>query len=318
MTTLERYQQGDKGALARILSVIENRESGYQELLSILYKQKRKALRIGITGPPGAGKSTLVDCLTKMLHKRDVSVAVVAVDPSSPFTGGALLGDRVRSRELELGQKSFFRSMATRGSQGGLAGSTDNVALALDAFGFDYILIETVGVGQVELDIIDNCDVVTVVLVPESGDSVQALKAGLTEIADIFVVNKSDRPGADRVVADLTSMLDIRLKDGTGKSVCKKNVPIIATDAVRGTNVADLLSAMDDFLEAGKESGTLEENRKRQIRGKIARILQERFLKDTRARYADSGEIESAVESILAGDDDPFSAAERLYEKSND
>jgi LAO/AO transport system kinase len=285
-TTLERFKNGDKSALARILTVIENREEGYRKLLSELYRQERHAVRIGITGPPGAGKSTLVDCLSRLLHERGSSVAVVAVDPSSPFTGGALLGDRVRSREQDLGQKSFFRSMATRGSQGGLSGSTDNVALALDAFGFDYVLIETVGVGQVELDIIDNCDLVTVVSVPESGDAVQTLKAGLTEIADIFVVNKADRPGSDRVVADLTSMLDIRNKEESGKL---------------------------EFLQQRETSGALAENRKRQIRGKIGRILQHRFLKETSERFSDTGEIERTVDLILAGEDDPFSAAERLY-----
>jgi LAO/AO transport system kinase len=295
-TTLERFKGGDKSALARILTVIENREKGYRELLSELYRQERHAVRIGITGPPGAGKSTLVDCISRMLHERGSSVAIVAVDPSSPFTGGALLGDRVRSREQDLGQKSFFRSMATRGSQGGLSGSTDNVALALDAFGFDYVLIETVGVGQVELDIIDNCDLVTVVLVPESGDAVQTLKAGLTEIADIFVVNKADRPGADRVVADLTSMLDIRNKEESGK----QQVPIFATDAVRETNVAELVAGMLDFLRQRETSGALAENRKRQIRGKIGRILQQRFLKETSERFSDSGEIERTVDLILA------------------
>lgn len=314
MTTLERFLQGDKSALARILTVIENREPGYRALLSRLYRQERNAVRIGLTGPPGAGKSTLVDCLSRKLHERGASVAVVAVDPSSPFTGGALLGDRVRSREHDLGKRSFFRSMATRGSQGGLSGSTDNVALALDAFGFDYILIETVGVGQVELDIIDNCDLVTVVLVPESGDAVQTLKAGLTEIADIFVVNKADRPGSDRVVADLASMLDIRRREDSGK----QEVPIIATDAVRETNIDQLLALIDEFLESHRVNGRLAENRKRQMRGKIGRILQERFLKETRERFADSGEIERAVEEIVSGADDPFSAAERLYGRTTE
>ncbi|HSG99911.1 MAG TPA: methylmalonyl Co-A mutase-associated GTPase MeaB, partial [candidate division Zixibacteria bacterium] len=193
MTTLERFQQGDISALARIITHVENRQPGYRELLSRLYRFDRKAVRIGLTGPPGAGKSTLVDCLSRRLTTAGKKVAVVAVDPSSPFTGGALLGDRVRYHEDVKDGSHFFRSMATRGSQGGLSGATDNVALVLDAFGFDFILIETVGVGQVELDIVDNCDLVVVILVPESGDAVQTLKAGLTEIADIFVVNKSDR-----------------------------------------------------------------------------------------------------------------------------
>lgn len=314
MTTLEKFEKGDVSALARIISHLENRETGYRELLSRLYRFERKAVRIGLTGPPGSGKSTLVDCLSRRLYERQCGVGVIAVDPSSPFTGGALLGDRVRSHELERKDGAplhFFRSMATRGSRGGLAGATDNAALALDAFGFDYVLIETVGVGQVEIDIVDNCDLVVVILVPESGDAVQTLKAGLTEIADIFVVNKADRDGADRVVADLEIMLSMR-----GVNDKATQVPIIATDAIREKNVDELLSEIERQIEQKRASAKFEEDRERQMRGKISRILQGRFLNETRRKFADSGWIESRISEILAGQDDPYSVADRLYEEA--
>lgn len=314
LTTLEKFKKGDVSALARIISHVENREPGYREALSRLYRFERKAVRIGLTGPPGAGKSTLVDCLSRRLYERKQSVAVIAVDPSSPFTGGALLGDRVRSHELERKEgapKHFFRSMATRGSRGGLSGATDNVALTMDAFGFDYILIETVGVGQVELDIVDNCDLVVVILVPESGDAVQTLKAGLTEIADIFVVNKADRDGADRIVADLEVMLGLREKKDD-----ETRVPIVATDALREKNVDELLSEIDGLIEQKRASAKFEEDRERQMHGKISRILQNRFLSEASQRFADSGWIEGRISEILAGQDDPYSVADRLYEEA--
>lgn len=307
MTTLNRFESGEIGALARIITHIENRESGYRQLLARLYRRSNKAIRIGLTGPPGAGKSTLVDRLSHSLLQRGQSVSVVAVDPSSPFTGGALLGDRVRYRETPDGGLHYFRSMATRGSRGGLAEATDNVAQVLGAFGFDYVLIETVGVGQVELDIVDNCDLVLVVLVPESGDAVQTLKAGLTEIADIFVVNKADRPGAERMETNLLSMLALR--PGQAESP----IPVILTDAVREKNIDLLIESIDSVLERLKDSSVLQERRQSQLRKKLRRLLQQRFMAETQERLTDSGAIDRAVASILAGDDDPYSAADRLY-----
>jgi len=204
------FDAGKKAALARAVSVVENHRPGFEQLLATFHTRLGRARRIGITGPPGAGKSTLTTSLVAAYRAAGQSVGVIAVDPTSPFTGGALLGDRIRMEAVALDPGVFIRSMATRGSLGGLAASTREVADVLDAFGIEQILIETVGVGQSELDIARTADSSVVVLVPESGDSIQTLKAGLMEIADIFVVNKADRPGADRLRHELELMLGLR------------------------------------------------------------------------------------------------------------
>src|SRR5690606_10817327 len=207
---LEEFGAGKRPALARAISIVENGRPAAQALLNALHARLGRARRIGITGPPGAGKSTLVAALVAALRARGETVGVVAVDPTSPFTGGALLGDRIRMGEVTLDPGVFIRSMATRGSLGGLALATKEVADVLDAFGFDHVLVETVGVGQSELDIAAAADTTIVVLVPESGDSIQAMKAGLMEIADLFVINKADRPGAERLAREVEMMLHLR------------------------------------------------------------------------------------------------------------
>ena len=207
---LDGFRQGRRASLARAISIVEDERPGFEALLHELYPATGRAQRIGITGPPGAGKSTLTAGLIESYRKRGETVGVLAVDPTSPFTGGALLGDRIRMNDVGLDEGVFIRSMATRGSLGGLAVTTKEAADVMDAFGFDRIILETVGVGQSELDIAGAADTTVVVLVPESGDSVQALKAGLMEIADLFVVNKADRPGAQRLSRDIDMMLHLR------------------------------------------------------------------------------------------------------------
>ncbi len=211
---LADFRAGKRAALARAISIVENERTGFEALLEDLHPSLGRAHRIGITGPPGAGKSTLGSALTALLRARGERVGIVAVDPTSPFTGGALLGDRIRMNDVALDEGVFIRSMATRGSLGGLALSTREVADVMDAFGFDRVIIETVGVGQSELDIAAAADSTVVVLVPESGDSIQAMKAGLMEAADLFVINKADRPGAQRLAKEVEMMIHFR----TGKT----------------------------------------------------------------------------------------------------
>ncbi len=215
---LEGLARGDTAALARAISLVENQRDGFERVLSALHGKigKGHTQRIGITGPPGAGKSTITEQLVRAYRQRDLKVAVIAVDPTSPFTGGALLGDRIRMESVSLDPGVFIRSMATRGAQGGLATTTEEVADVLEAFGFDRILIETVGVGQTELDIAATAETTVLVLVPESGDGIQTLKAGVMEIAELYVINKSDRPGADKLKQEVEVMLGIR-RGGEGR-----------------------------------------------------------------------------------------------------
>ena len=207
---LHRFDRGERAALGRAITIVENQRSGFEQLLESLHPRLGRAHRIGITGPPGAGKSTLSSALARHWRAEGLRVAIVAVDPTSPFTGGALLGDRIRMNDHALDDGVFIRSMATRGALGGLSLSTKEVADVMDAFGFDRIIVETVGVGQSELDVASAADTTIVVLVPESGDSIQAMKAGLMEAADLFVINKSDRAGADKLSRELSLMLHFR------------------------------------------------------------------------------------------------------------
>ena len=216
---MERFRAGQRAALARVISIVENQRAGFQALLHEVHPDTQRAVRLGITGPPGAGKSTLTAELIERFRAADKTVGVIAVDPTSPYTGGALLGDRIRMNEVAQDPGVFIRSMATRGALGGLAAATREVMDVLAAYGFDVIMVETVGVGQSELDIAAAADTTAVILVPESGDSIQTMKAGLMEAADLFIVNKADRPGAQRLAKEVEMMLHLRLGEG------KQNVP---------------------------------------------------------------------------------------------
>ena len=306
---LAAFDAGEARALARAISWVENGRSGFERLLAAVHERVGRAHRIGITGPPGGGKSTLIHSLAEALRERDERVGVVAVDPTSPFTGGALLGDRIRMARTSTDEGVFIRSMASRGSLGGLATTTREVADLLDAFGFDRVIVETVGVGQSELEIADAADSTVVVLTPESGDSVQAMKAGLMEIADIFVVNKGDRPQADRAVAELRATLRIRggqaydrvpahhgvdltemakkraaeepaqvdAGDGDGPSVW--SIPVLKTTAQDGSGVDSLLEALDDHLSWLKASGRLQLRRSERLVERVRAVV-ERHLRN--------------------------------------
>src|ERR1700693_6285511 len=249
---------GDRLALARLITRVENRMPGVAEIMRSLQPRRGRAHVLGVTGPPGAGKSTLVDRLTARLRAPGASVGIIAVDPSSPFTGGAVLGDRIRMQAHTLDPDVFIRSMATRGSLGGLAAATGAVIKLMDAFGFPWILIETVGGGETELDIIRQADTTVVILVPESGDSVQAMKAGLMEVADIFVVNKADRDGAHALMAELRFSVHLHYTSGAGPKDVDWEVPVLAAQAVHDVRIDALLADVRKHRTALEQAGALE------------------------------------------------------------
>lgn len=298
----------DIRTLSRLITQIENELGDWQSKLAAMYQQSGKSIRIGITGPPGAGKSTIVNAMTHLYLSAGSDVAIVAVDPSSPFTGGALLGDRVRMNEFPTDGKVFFRSMATRGARGGLAASTSNVTVVYDAFGFDITLIETVGVGQVELDIIDACDVVVVVLVPESGDSVQTMKAGLMEVGDIFLINKADRPGAERLAAELKLTLDVRKEKPGGWRPL-----IIPTEATSKKNVDQVVTGIAEYLTWAHSNGEFDRHRKAQIERMILSSVRGRFERDFLDKIGGTEALREAVESVHVRKVDPWGAADTLF-----
>jgi len=263
---LNRFLQGDRLALARILTHAENVTGEFPFLFDRIFPRAGKAMRLGVTGPPGAGKSTLVESMTWLLRQDGGTVGVVAVDPTSPFSGGALLGDRIRMQKVSLDPGVFVRSMASRGSVGGLARTTDELADIMDAFGFDSVIIETVGVGQSEVDVASSATTTLVVLFPGAGDTIQAMKAGLMEIADIFVVNKADMPGADNVVVEISDMLHLRSGD-SGWSP-----PVLQCSSLNGDGIRELLDAVAEHNRFLEDSGALEEKRQSHVREKIRRM----------------------------------------------
>ena len=309
---LERFLQGDRIACARMITLVEDNsalaEKDVSRVFAALKERMGRALRIGITGPPGAGKSSLADKLTLLWRKQGKTIGIVAVDPTSPFTGGAILGDRIRMTEIAMDPGVFIRSMATRGSLGGLARRTQEVSDLLDAFGKDILLIETVGVGQSELEIAGAADVTLVVLVPESGDSIQAMKAGLMEIGDLFVVNKADRPGADQAVSDIEMIL--KLKD---KEV---RTPILKTTATTGEGVEDLRVAIEKQVELLQATGGWEGRRERRVRERIAELVEDRI----RGRLWERGKtrIAELAGGVMLGRESLYEAAERAYQELMD
>jgi len=306
MTLAERVFAGDARAVARAISLVEDESAAGAELIRDIYPRTGRAYLVGVTGPPGAGKSTLVDRMTTELRKAGQTVGIVAVDPTSPFSGGAILGDRVRMAAHFGDEGVFIRSMATRGHLGGLARATSDVALVLDAAGKDVVIIETVGVGQDEVDIVRTADISIVVLVPGTGDEVQALKAGIMEIADIFVVNKADRDGADRLVQSVAAMLALQTAQAGDW-----RPPILKTEATAGTGVPALIDAIATF-RAHSETTRASRQRERQ-EYRLRDLLSHRFMQMVEATLSGE-ELRRIVDGIAARRVDPYSATTAILE----
>src|SRR5687768_2295123 len=340
---LAEFDAGKAAALARVVSIVENHRDGFEQILSSLHARTGRARRIGLTGPPGAGKSTITALLVKRFREAGMRVGVIAVDPTSPFTGGALLGDRVRMESVALDPGVFIRSMATRGSLGGLAAATREVADVLDAFGFDRLLIETVGVGQSELDVARTADSTLLVLVPESGDSIQTLKAGVMEIADVFVVNKADRPGADRLRNDVELMLGLRKGVSFGNVPAHHGVdlkrmnparvareaaadenavawtpPVLNAIAVKNEGIDAIVAALDRHFAYLERSDTLRDRRRERMRERVkdvvAQKVSDRLWKDQRTLAW----LEEQLPSVAEGKLSPFAVADRLLRQSGE
>ncbi len=312
-STIELLRSGDTRALARAISVVENRSSGWSELLKSLFPHTGKARVIGLTGAPGAGKSTLVDQLAKHYRKENQTVGIIAVDPTSPYTGGAILGDRIRMQDHYSDPGIFIRSMATRGSLGGLARATADATTVLDASGRDIVMIETVGVGQDEVDIVRLADVTVVILVPGMGDDVQTIKAGIMEIADIFVINKSDREGAERVEREIRAMQSLATRhDAWAPSIVKT----VASEGVGIGDLAKAICAYEAYLE--KENLALKKNVEN-WQERLIEMLRDAMLEKVRAQIGD-GSLERYAAEIAEHKRDPYSLVEeivagRLHEK---
>jgi len=282
------------------------------EIMRSVQPRLGRAHVLGITGPPGAGKSTLVDRLTARLRAERSSVGVIAVDPSSPFTGGAVLGDRIRMQAHTLDPDVFIRSMATRGSLGGLAAATGDVIKLMDAFGFPWVLIETVGVGQTELDIIRQADTTVVTLVPESGDSIQAMKAGLMEVADIFVVNKADRDGAHALMAELRFSVHLHYSSSVSAKDIDWEIPVLAAQATNDVGVAELLAEVKRHRRALEEAGTLEKRRQARRRAELRTLLVEEFAERVMAAVERDPELVAVIDAVAGGALDAYSGVERI------
>ena len=302
---LERARGGDKRATARLLSMVENDDPGAPDVLRRIYPETGRARIIGVTGPPGGGKSTLVNRLAGAYRETHGKVAVVAVDPSSPFSGGALLGDRIRMLERSLDEGLFIRSMASRGHSGGLARTTARVVNVLDALGYGVVLVETVGVGQEEVEVVRVVDTVCLVTVPGLGDDIQAIKAGVLEIADVLVVNKADRPGADETARDLAQMLTL------GKLRTEWKPPIVRTVAATGDGVAELVRAIDQHAGWAAASGERERRRREAARAEVESVLREALVKRLRDRVGDD-RVAAAVTRVADRALDPYAAVEEL------
>ncbi len=307
---IEKVLAGDRRALSRAISAVENGAAEGLDILRQVYPRSGGALVIGVTGSPGAGKSTLVEKLTTAMRRQGAPVAVVAVDPTSPFSGGAILGDRIRMQSLFRDEGVYIRSMATRGHLGGLAVATQDVVTLLDAAGFSVILIETVGVGQDEVEIARHADLTLLLLVPGMGDDVQTFKAGVMEIADIYVINKADRPGAERVEQELRAMLAISPRRSSWEP------PVIRTSATQGDGIEELLAAITQYKEQGGR-GPLRERRQEQARARLLDVVRQRLFERVLSHVSGDA-LDQFVEELASRKRDPHSVAEELIHRLND
>lgn len=349
---LEQFRAGKPAALARAVSIVENHRPGFEQLLAAQHALLGRARRIGLTGPPGAGKSTLTTRLARQYRSAGKTVGIVAVDPTSPFTGGALLGDRIRMEEIALDPGVFIRSMATRGSLGGLATATREVCDVLDGFGMDVIIIETVGVGQSELDVARAADTTVVVLVPESGDSIQTLKAGVMEIADVFTVNKADRPGADRLRNDIELMLGLRagasmqnmpahhgvdlrnipdrdaMRDAMNPARAARAAaqaeapeqwtpPVLRSIAAQNEGITEIADAIDRHFRYLQQSGELRLRRRARLRERVMEVVEQQLRQRLWHDTETLGWLDAQLDGLEAGTLVPFAVADCLRARSD-
>lgn len=303
---VQRLRSGDARALARVITAVENRVPGSHELLKGLFPHTGKAHVVGLTGAPGAGKSTLVDRLAREYRKNDMSVGIIAVDPTSPYSGGAILGDRIRMQSHHGDPGIFIRSMATRGSLGGLARATAEVSTVLDASGRDVILIETVGVGQDEIDIVRLADVTVVILVPGMGDDVQSIKAGIMEIADVFVINKADREGAERVEREIRAMQSLAPRAD------RWTPPVVKTVASEGKGIAELAQAISNYYTFLRQNGLARQKRIENWRERIIEMLRDSLMERVLREHLGNGAAARFAEEIAEHKRDPYSLVEEI------
>ena len=322
-TLAQRLLDGDRRALARAITLVEDDRPEGWELVKEVYPHTGKAAVVGFTGPPGVGKSTLIGALTKAKRAAGRTVGVLSIDPSSPFTQGALLGDRIRLSEHFLDQGVFIRSMANRGALGGLSEAALQAALLLDAAGREDVFVETVGVGQAEIDIIDHADTIVLVLMPGSGDSIQALKAGVMEIPDVIVINKADHPLTDTMVREIRGVLSLANLDRTpegdeGPARPHWRVPIVKTEATQGIGVDELVERLEEHREHILAAGQLEERRRRNLRNEVLAIATARMRRRLEEELSEDAEFERLLEEVVQRRLDPASAATALLERTAD
>lgn len=306
--SMKDFWNGSRRALARAITIVEDERDGFEDVMKEIYHHTGRAQVIGITGAPGAGKSTLSDALIKQFRKQGKTVGIVAIDPTSPFSGGAILGDRIRMNDLTLDKGVYIRSMGTRGSLGGLSRKTADAVKLMDAFGLDVILIETVGVGQSEVDIVKNADTTLVVLVPGLGDDIQAIKAGILEIGDVFCINKCDRDGADRLNVEIEMMLDL----GEAQNW---RPPIERTIANKDQGVAEVVAALGEHRKYLEESGLLEERRRERARSEMLEMIHDRISRHIEENISSTGEFCDCVEQVFERKTDPFTVVDSIVGK---